>query len=104
MDIPNAFAAARSKDATENNGALDRWTLISYTEKQARISLGEGLCELVISLDEDGNVQLDFNNEDVNMTEVPGMIGNCVEDLERSPAESIAAAIFRIFEISGIIT
>lgn len=106
MDIATAFAAAKSKDASENSGVLDSWVLSSHTEKEATINLGDGLGELVISFDEDGAVLLDFNNEDFDLGDGPGMfladvIGKCAEDLENSPAESIAAAILRVFEISG---
>ena len=109
MDITTAFAAARSKDASENNGVLDSWELISSTEKQASINLGVGLGELVISLDEDGTVFLDFNNEDVDLEDGPGMfladvIGKCAEDLQSNPPESVADAILRVLELAGTTT
>jgi hypothetical protein len=109
MDIPTAFAAAQSKDASETDGVLYGWTLISHTDKQASIGLGDGLGEIIISLDEDGSILLEFNNEDVDMTDGPGafladVIEKCAVDLENSPVENIAEAILRIFEISGIMT
>jgi hypothetical protein len=103
MDIPTAFSVSQSKDTS---GTLDSWRLVSHSSTQATISLGEGLGELVLSVVDEGVVVLDFNNEDVDMTDEPGqflegVVGKCAEDLETNVVGDLPTALVRVLSTAG---